>query len=156
MPSTAKAARIVVLEPAEAEALWTNVARWPTFIEGFAHVAQQDESWPAEGSKLIWESSPGGRGTVNEKVTSRGEGHLSTRLVEESLHGIQTVTFEPAEGGGTHVELRLEYTLNPTTIWRQGPLGKATNFLFIRRALTDSLVRTLRRFAAEAAEEQAL
>jgi hypothetical protein len=93
---------------------------------------------------------------VTEKVTSRAYGVLATRLLEESLSGVQTVTFEPAEDGGTHVELSLEYELNPTTVWRQGPLGRVTDALFIRRALTDSLARTLRRFAAEADEEQAL
>jgi hypothetical protein len=153
---TVRATRAVILPPDQAEALWTDVARWATFIEGFAHVIQKDESWPAEGSKLVWDSAPGGRGRVNEKVMSRGEGYLSTRLVEESLNGIQTVTFRPAEDGGTHVELSLEYALNPITIWRQGPLGKVTDLLFIRRAMTDSLVRTLRRFATEAAEERAL
>jgi hypothetical protein len=153
---TVQAARRVVLDPDEAEALWIDVARWPTFIEGFAHAIEKDEIWPAEGSKLVWESSPGGRGRVNERVMSRGAGHLTTRLVEDSLHGTQTVTFRPADGGGSTVELALEYTLNPTTVWRQGPLGKVTDVLFIRRALTDSLVRTLRRFATEAEEEKAL
>jgi hypothetical protein len=153
---TARAKRTVVLEPEQAEALWIDVTRWPTFIEGFAHLISKDERWPREGSKLVWESAPGGRGRVTERVTSRGYGQLATRLLEESLVGIQTVSFQPADGGGTHVELSLDYQLNPTTAWRQGPLGKVTDALFIRRALTDSLARTLRRFATEAAEEKAL
>jgi hypothetical protein len=153
---TVKTARTVVLDPPEADALWMDVDRWATFIEGFAHAIEKDGSWPAEGSKLVWESAPGGRGRVNERVISRGDGYLTTRVVEESLHGLQTVTFQPAEGRGTRVELCLKYDLNPTTIWRQGPVGKLTDLLFIRRALTDSLARTLRRFATEAEEEQAL
>ncbi|HEY7631590.1 MAG TPA: SRPBCC family protein [Thermoleophilaceae bacterium] len=150
------AARRVVLPPDEAEALWLDVSRWATFIEGFAHAVEQDESWPAEGSKLVWVSLPDGRGRVTEKVTSRGMGHLTTRLVEDSLVGIQSITFRPGEDGGTLVELSLEYELNPTTVWRSGGLGVIVNALFIRRAMADSLARTLRRFATEAAEQQAL
>jgi Polyketide cyclase / dehydrase and lipid transport len=154
--TTARAVRRVVLPPDEAEALWLEVSRWATFIEGFGHVDSIDESWPAEGSKLVWDSLPGGRGRVTEKVTARGGRYLSTRLYEDSLTGIQSVTFEPDPEGGTLVDLSLKYDLNPTNIWRQGGLGKIVNLLFIRRALTDSLARTLRRFATEAAEQRAL
>ncbi len=154
--TSVSAARPVVLAPDDAEALWLDVSRWPTFIEGFAHAVSKDESWPEQGSALVWESLPGGRGRVNEKVVARAPGRLSTRLVEESLHGVQTVSFEPDEDGGSIVELSLEYELNPTTIWRQGPIGWVTNLFFIRRAMTDSLTRTLRRFATEAAEQHSL
>jgi hypothetical protein len=154
--TTVRAAREVVLPPDQAERLWLDVNRWATFIEGFAHEIDRDETWPAQGSKLVWESLPGGRGRVNEKVVAREPGRLASRLVEESLNGVQTVTFHRADDGGSIVELELQYDLNPTTIWRTGPLGKLVNLLFIRRAMTDSLIRTLRRFATEAAEEQAL
>jgi hypothetical protein len=154
--TTVHAARRVVLPPHEAEALWLDLSRWATFIEGFAHVESKDDSWPDKGSRLVWNSLPDGRGRVTEKVTARGVGHVTTRLLEESLTGMQSVTFQPDEGGGTIVDLRLEYELNPTTMWRQGGLGKIVNLLFIRRAMTDSLARTLRRFATEAAEQQAL
>jgi hypothetical protein len=154
--TTVRAAREVVLPPDMAERLWLDVSRWPTFIEGFGHAIERDQEWPAEGARLVWESLPGGRGRVQEKVVSRADGHLASRLVEDSLHGVQTVDFHAGEGGGSIVELTLEYTLNPTTSWRTGPIGAVTNLLFIRRAMTDSLIRTLRRFATEAAEERAL
>jgi hypothetical protein len=49
------------------------------------------------------------------------------------------------------VELRLDYELaNP------GPFRAIADVLFIRRALTQALNRTLARFATEAAEEAAL
>jgi hypothetical protein len=153
---TVRAAREVVLPPERAERLWLDVRRWATFIEGFGHELERDESWPAEGSKLVWESRPGGRGRVTEKVVAREDGRLSTRLNEESLMGVQTVSFHEGEEAGSVVELELTYDLHPTTIWRQGLIGKVVNLLFIRRAMTDSLNRTLRRFATEAEEEQAL
>lgn len=156
MSTTVSAARNVVLPPDRAEQLWVDVRRWPTFIEGFAHELDRDEEWPAEGSKLVWQSLAGGRGRVTEKVVARRERFLSSRLNEEALTGIQSVTFHEADDGGSVVELELEYDLHPTNVWRSGPLGKVVNVLFIRRAMTDSLIRTLRRFATEAAEEKAL
>ena len=74
---------------------------------------------------------------------------------EATDRAAQTVTFEPAEGG-TRVALELRYELQPTTWARQGLIGKVTDVFFIRRALSDSLARTLRRFATEAEEEVAL
>jgi hypothetical protein len=154
--TTVRASRRVVLPPAEAFQLWTDVGRWPTFIEGFAHAVSQDDSWPAEGSKLVWQSLPDGRGRVNEKVQRSGDYFVGTRIVEDAMHGMQEVSFHAGEEGHSIAELELAYELNPTTVWRTGPLGTVVNALFIRRALTDSLARTLRRFATEAAEQQAL
>jgi hypothetical protein len=152
--------RTVPLPVDRAAELWTNVTRWATFIEGFGHAVERDPSWPAAGSKLVWESTPGGRGRVTERVLSwvaphEGPGKLATQVFEESLVGTQTVTFEPGEGG-SRVTLELQYELQPTTFARQGLIGKVADVLFIRRALSDSLARTLRRFATEAEEEVAL
>ncbi len=49
------------------------------------------------------------------------------------------------------MELSLEYTLT-----RYGPLNALADVLFMRRALRDSLARTVRRFAVEAEEEAGL
>ncbi|HET8672277.1 MAG TPA: hypothetical protein VFL87_01475, partial [Thermoleophilaceae bacterium] len=94
---------------------------------------------------------------VSERVMDRGDTLISTRIAEESLAGLQTAQFDPdPDGDGSVATLALEYELNPRSVWRQGPLGKLTDALFIRRALADSLARTLRRFAVEAAEEASL
>ncbi|HEX6459690.1 MAG TPA: SRPBCC family protein [Thermoleophilaceae bacterium] len=156
MSSTVRASRAVVLPPSEAMQLWRDLRRWPTFVEGFAHVESKDDAWPADGTKLVWQSRPGGRGRVSEKVERHGDTFLAARVVEDAFHGRQVVRFSPVEGGGSIAELQLEYELNPTTMWRRGPVGWVTNLFFIRRAMTDSLVRTLRRFATEAAEQQSL
>jgi ribosome-associated toxin RatA of RatAB toxin-antitoxin module len=147
---TVRAAEIVPADPETARALWTDVRRWPTFVEGFAHVVEVSRDWPEEGARLVWQSNPAGRGRVTEKVVKSDAGRLTTQVYEDALVGEQTVTFEPAEEG-TRVELRLEYELA-----RSGPLRGLADVLFIRRALRDALRRTLGRFAVEAEEEAIL
>ncbi len=150
MARTAKAAGIVPLAPEAAMTLWTDVRRWPTFVEGYARALEVDDDWPAEGAKLVWESIPGGRGRVTEKVASNGPGRFATEVFEDALEGKQAVRIsEDAEGA--RVELSLEYELS-----KYGPLRALADMIFIRRALRDALRRTLRRFAVEAEEEQAL
>jgi Polyketide cyclase / dehydrase and lipid transport len=147
----AKAEVEVVLAPEAALRLWTDATRWPTFIEGFARVIEQDPGWPAEGSRLVWESIPTGRGRVTEKVV-RGAAaeRFATQVFEDRLVGLQT--FRAAESeAGSRVELSLEYTLT-----KYGALGGVADAIFIRRALRDALHRTLSRFAVEAEEEAGL
>jgi hypothetical protein len=147
----ARAEAEVVLTPEAALRLWADAARWPTFVEGFARVVEQDPAWPAEGSRLVWESVPAGRGRVTEKVV-RGAAadRFATQIFEERLIGVQT--FRAAESeAGSRVELSLEYTLT-----KYGALGGVADAIFIRRALRDSLRRTLARFAVEAEEEAGL
>jgi uncharacterized membrane protein len=146
------AVRRVELDPGRAWALWTDTVRWPTFVEGFAHAVEQSPDWPGQGARLVWQSTPGGRGRVTEKVTGSQAGStLSTQVFEDALSGTQLVTFEVAEDGRTRVELRLDYQLTGG-----GPLKAVMDLLFIRRALGQALQRTLARFATEAAEEASL
>jgi hypothetical protein len=147
----ARAQAEVVLAPEAALRLWADPTRWATFVEGFARVIEQDPAWPGEGSRLVWESVPAGRGRVTEKVL-RGAAaeRFATQVFEERLVGLQT--FRAAESdAGSRVELSLEYTLT-----KYGPLGGLADAIFIRRALRDSLRRTLSRFAVEAEEEAGL
>ena len=146
------AVRHVDLDPERAWALWTDVRRWPTFIEGFGHVLEQSGEWPGQGARVVWQSTPGGRGRVTEKVTASQRGTtFATRVFEEALNGTQLVRFQSGEAGRARVELRLDYELA-----RRGPLQAVADVLFIRRALNQALTRTLARFATEATEEAAL
>jgi hypothetical protein len=147
---TARAEADVTLTPEEALRLWTDLSRWPAFIEGFARVVEVDAGWPAEG-RVIWESIPAGRGRVTEKVAEApGAGAFATLIFEDRLAGRQTFrTIESSDGA--RVELSLEYTLT-----RYGPLGAVADAIFIRRALRDSLRRTMARFEVEAEEEAGL
>ena len=150
MPRVASAAAVVPLTPEAALRLWSDPERWPAFVEGFGRTLERSPDWPAEGSTLVWQSTPGGRGRVTEKVLERDPGKLVTRVFEDALTGRQEVTVaEDAEGA--RVALSLEYELS-----RGGPLRALADLLFIRRALRDALRRTLRRFAVEAEEEAGL
>ncbi|MFL5867343.1 MAG: SRPBCC family protein [Thermoleophilaceae bacterium] len=150
MARTAAAAAVVSLAPEAALKLWTDVRRWPTFVEGFARVLELSDDWPGDGSKLVWESIPGGRGRVTEQVVASGPGRFATQVFEEALTGRQAVRVaEDAEG--SRVELSLEYELS-----QYGPLRAVADVIFIRRALRDALRRTLGRFAVEAEEEATL
>ncbi|MBX5469572.1 MAG: SRPBCC family protein [Thermoleophilaceae bacterium] len=158
--SVARASGLVPLPAARAAALWTDTSRWPTFVEGFAGVVQRDDTWPEVGGKLVWTSVPGGRGHVTERVLERtrapdGSTRIVSEVLEEALAGMLAATFA-ARDDGCELELALDYELEPTTVWRSGPLGRITDLVFIRRALSDSLARTVRRFATEASEEAAL
>jgi len=147
---TARAAREVVLAPEAALALWTDLSRWPSFVEGFAHLLENDSRWPAPEARVLWESVPAGRGRVTEKVVESTGDRIATMVFEERLAGRQTFRVAPRESGAA-VELSLEYTLT-----KYGPLGPVADALFIRRAIGDSLRRTLFRFAVEAEEEAGL
>jgi hypothetical protein len=129
---------------AEAEELWYDPHRWAAWIDGFGHVAKLEGDWPQAGARLLWDSRPQGRGRVQERVTAYEPRSGQTLEVEdERLHGTQTVTFEPI-GDEVRVTLSLDYELK-----QHGPFRRLTDVLFTRRALRDSLRRTLVRFAHE-------
>ena len=86
------AARRVELDPDRAWALWTDVQRWAAFVEGFSGIAERSPDWPAEGARVVWTSTPGGRGRVSEKVkVSERPARFATRVFEEALSGVQLV-----------------------------------------------------------------
>ena len=147
----ARAEAELVLTPEAALRLWSDVDRWSTFVEGFARTLERGADWPAAGSRVVWESTPAGRGRVTEKVME-GEGpdRFVTMVFEERLNGTQTFRVVESEGG-SRAELALEYRLT-----KYGPLGAVADAIFIRRAIRDSLRRTLYRFSVEAEEEAGL
>ena len=148
---TASAQAELALTPEAALRLWTDVDRWPSFIEGFARALELAPDWPAGGARVIWESTPAGRGRVTEKVVEQeGPDRFVTQVFEERLTGTQV--FRVIESaGGSRAELSLEYALT-----KYGPLGAVADAIFIRRAIRDSLRRTLFRFSVEAEDEAGL
>ncbi len=148
---TARAQADLVLTPEAALRLWSDPDRWSTFVEGFARTLERSPEWPAAGARMVWESTPSGRGRVTEKVVEApGPDRFATEVFEERLHGTQTFRVVESEGG-SRAELVLEYRLT-----KYGPLSAVADAIFIRRAIRDSLRRTLSRFAVEAEEEAGL
>jgi polyketide cyclase/dehydrase/lipid transport protein len=135
----------------DAEELWYDVRRWPSFIDGFGHVHRRDADWPREGTTLVWNSPPNGRGRVVERVVAQNRGEDITVEVEDPrVRGTQRIVFRPLQDG-VEVTLALDYQLKQGSIFR--PL---TDVLFIRRAVRDSLRRTLQRFSRELAADREL
>ncbi len=138
------------LPPAEVLRLWSDIDRWPSFVEGFARRLELTDAWPEPGGRVVWESTPDGRGRVTETVVESAPDRFATQVYEAALAGSQTFRALPANDG-SEVELALEYELA-----RYGPLRGLADVLFIRRALRDSLRRTLYRFTIEVEEEARL
>jgi hypothetical protein len=133
----------------EAEALWYDTSRWPTFIDGLHHVARLEGDWPHAGARVLWDSNPGGRGRVQERVLEFVAREGQTVAVEdEKIHGTQRVSFTP-EAASVTVALELRYTLKEPR-----PGLALFDLLFIRRPQREALQRTLRRFRTEVAAER--
>ena len=127
-----------------AEALWYDHGRWPTFVDGLAHIDKVEGDWPRPGARLLWVSQPGGRGRVVEEVTDyEARVGQTVRVEDEHTYATQRLTFSPLEDG-TSVRLELDYRLK-----QQRPLMPVVDLLFIRRQQRDALQRTLRRFRTE-------
>jgi hypothetical protein len=137
---------------AAAERLWYDPEQWPAIVDGFARVVRREGRWPEAGAVVEWESRPGGRGRVTERSAAHTPGSGQTVAVkDDQLTGTQEVFFEALEDG-VEVALELSYELKGA-----GPLRRVVDVLFIRRALGDSLRRTLGRLGQElAAEREAL
>lgn len=130
---------------AETEARWYDTGAWPRWMDGLDRVAEVTGEWPAPGATVTWESNPAGRGLVTERVLAHATGAGQTvEVTDGSLTGHQRVTFTPV-ADGTEVDLELRYRL-----LRRSPVSALIDVLFIRRAMTASLERTLDRFAARA------
>jgi hypothetical protein len=144
MPVRVSASAMVPGRVVDAEALWYDPHRWAAWIDGFGHVAKLEGEWPHVGARLLWDSRPQGRGRVAERVSAYEPRAGQTLEVEDGkLTGIQAVTFEPVDDQ-VRVSLTLEYTLKDRT-----PLTPILDLVFVRRALRDSLKRTVERFGHE-------
>jgi len=127
----------------EAEALWYDPVRWAAWVDGFGHVVELSEGWPAEGT-LQWNSLPGGRGRVLEVVRAYEPRAGQTLEVEDSrLRGRQRVEFKPGPAD-VEIALTLDYELK-----ERNALTWLVDALFVRREIAASLQRTLAGFARE-------
>ncbi|MCW2996157.1 MAG: hypothetical protein JWQ18_3652 [Conexibacter sp.] len=125
-----------------AEELWYDTSRWPTFVDGLAHVAKVEGDWPRAG-RVLWDAKVDGRGRVDERVTEH-EARMgqSVAVEDEKITGTQRIAFHPTEAG-CRVVLSLDYRLK-----MDGPQAFVID-RFARRPMRDSLKRTLARFQRE-------
>jgi Polyketide cyclase / dehydrase and lipid transport len=125
-----------------AEELWYDTARWPTFVDGLAHVAKVEGDWPRAG-RVVWDAKVDGRGRVQERVVTHEARVGQTLEVEDDkITGTQRVEFHPS-GETCKVVLSLDYAL------KLDPPQRQVIDFFARRPLRDSLKRTLKRFQHE-------
>jgi hypothetical protein len=130
-----------------AERLWFDIERWGTFIEGFGAVQRVQGPWPASGGVITWSSTPHGRGVVTERMLEYEPAKRArSEVTDDRLKGTRIVTFSALQDttDAVHIAVELDYLL-------KGPLWRhlAIDWLFVRRALRDSMQRELERFAAE-------
>ncbi|MEA2320178.1 MAG: hypothetical protein QOD81_28 [Solirubrobacteraceae bacterium] len=131
-------------QASDAEALWYDHRRWPTFIDGLKHVARVDGDWPHAGARVVWDSWPEGRGRVLERVVAHeARGGQTVAVEDERIRGTQRVAFAPHAGGVT-VTLELDYEPKEPRM-----RFASLDALFLRRPHREALERTLRRFASE-------
>ena len=58
--------------------------------------------WPRAGARVVWDSHPGGRGRVVERVVAlrAAAAARSVEVEDEKVRGTQRVSFAPHEHGG--------------------------------------------------------
>lgn len=134
----------------EAARLWFDLARWPSFVDGFGTMAIWHGEWPQPGARVVWDSLRNGRGRVVEQVLEYEPGVTQLLSVEDpQMTGTQRVQFDAVDGGCV-IRLALQYELK-----RDAGIGAVlADLFFVRRALGDALRRTLRRFAVELAADR--
>jgi Polyketide cyclase / dehydrase and lipid transport len=125
-----------------AEELWYDTSRWPTFVDGLAHVEKVEGDWPRAG-RVLWDAKVDGRGRVAERVIDHEARVGQTIAVEDDkITGTQRVEFHPTDDG-CRIVLTLAYQL------KMDPPQRQIIDFFARRPLRDSLKRTLNRFRQE-------
>ncbi|MCW2958781.1 MAG: hypothetical protein JWP18_1584 [Solirubrobacterales bacterium] len=128
----------------DAEALWYDTGRWAGFVDGFHTVESIEGDWPRAGARVVWATSPGGRGRVVETVAGyEPRVSCATTVRDDQLDGTQTISFAPHDQG-TMVRLELTYDIRERTL-----VTPLVDLFFVKRTQRDSLQRTLRRFALE-------
>ncbi len=131
-----------------AEELWYDLRRRVSFVEGFGHVVKLEGDWPRAGARVLWDAPPkAGRGRVAEEVDAfEARSGQTVSFEDEQLRGTQTTTFSAADADQVRVAVTLDWKLkagNPVTDW-----------LFVRRAMGESLRRTLVKYRIERIADQ--
>ena len=120
----ARDARSAGLDLGRAEALWYDQRRWPSFIEGFAHVVGAEGEWPRRGAQVDWDSVRAGRGRVVERVVAY-EPRMGQTVAGRRPQAAAARSASPsrrARAATIEVSLELEYELKSPGL--RGPGGR--------------------------------
>lgn len=129
--------------PVEAEQLWHDRSRWPSWIDGFGYLEKLDGEWPLEGARRVRKSR---EGLVAERVVAYRAGHSQTLFIEdERVAGELSVRFD-GDAKGTRITVVVD--VQPK---ERMPLGRQW---WWKRKRGESLRRTLQRFSYELAGER--
>jgi Polyketide cyclase / dehydrase and lipid transport len=143
MSTVSASARYDQFTVTAAERCWYDTSRWREWVDGLERVVAVEGDWPAPGAAVTWESVPAGRGHVVERVTVyEDQTGQVLEVRDDSLTGRQSVSFAAA-GEGVQIVLALEYRITKRSL-----ITPVVDVLFVRRAMTASLERTLARFGA--------
>src|SRR5688500_5906170 len=93
---------------------------WPAWVDGFAAV-DSATGYPEQGGKLVWSSTPAGRGRVEETVLDHDPRTLHRIAFTDPESAGELTTRFAVEGDGTRVTQELDYALG-----RGGPLAWVT------------------------------
>ena len=131
-------------------ALWTDVARWATFVEGFARVVERRPGVAGRGREAGLGVEPGGpRPGHREGGRARARGRFATLVFEDALAGRQTVPRRRAARTGA--QRRAEPRVHARQV-RAAERAWRTRSSSAARCATRSRA-PLGRFAVEAEEE---
>jgi hypothetical protein len=135
----------------EVEAFWYDTSRWPTWVDGLAHIDRVQDRWPTAGGKVVWDSTPAGRGRVVERVVAHEPGVGQELEVEDAkILGRQRLTFTEGEDA-VRIHLSFSYRIK-----KRNPFTPLFDLLFVRRVFATNVHNTLRRFAVELEAEREL
>ena len=124
------------------EDLWYDLRRRRSFFDGFGIVAKLEGPWPQRGARILWDSPPRGRGRVAETVEAyEARSGQTVGFEDEKLRGTQRTTFAAAADDQVRVTVALDWSL------KEG--NAITDWVFVRRAMGESLRQTLVRYRIE-------
>ena len=131
----------------EAEQLWYDRSRWPSWIAGFAALQKLGDEWPLEGARRVWVTRPHGRGLISETVTRLHRG----RRPDARVRGREGPRHRSAcASSPTARRTRITVALDLETKGRVPPARK----WWLRRQFRGELERSLERFSYELAAER--
>ncbi len=137
---------IVDASLAEVWGLYFEPRGWPAWVDGFASV-ESSSGYPEPDGALVWRSTAAGRGTVRERVLEHVPRRRHRIEFSDPESRGELLTEFAIDGERTRVEQTLDYRLA-----RPGPFAWATERLFVRGQVRDSLRRSLLRFKHEVEE----